>query len=198
MSQTNKSSELIPRIITATSKQESIEILTDALKMLHLTSDYTALVALKDKLDEYKQTFREIKNKYKVLETPRFYTQVHEIRVELDFLYQDVVDDLSFEVNKLKIYWGDDRRSEIRATSVERATQRMEKEAEATGTKKPSHSLVMDMFGKEDTYKEFLNYKAMSYGTFKELTYLLTAITSVTNSLSSESKWLMNIENKNA
>lgn len=193
-----KSAELLPKIIACKTKEEAVAVLTEAFKMLHLTSDYNDLVALKDTLDVHKKELQSIQNEFSDLEVPRKYLDIHNTRLALNFLYMQVSDDLSFEVNKLKVYYGDDRRSEVKASSAEAVRRRLEEEAKAAAKKGPSHALVMDIYAAEPSYKEFVVMKSFSYGLYKELDNLLTAIIKFSDSVSSEESYLRNIEARNA
>ena len=192
-----KSAELLPKIIACKTKEEAVEVLTEAFKMLHLTSNYNDLVALKDTLDVHKKELQTIQNEFSDLEVPRKYLDIHNVRLALNFLYTQVSDDLSFEVNKLKVYYGDDRRSEVKASSAEAVRRRLEEEAKAAAKKGPSHALIMDIYAAEPSYKEFVVMRAFSYGLYKELDNLLTAILKFSDSVSSEESYLRNIEARN-
>jgi len=197
MSATRKSADLLPKIIDCSTSEEAISILVQAMEMLHLTSDYTTLVKLKDELDEFKIELSVIRDTYESFEVPRQYVDIHEVRVGLNFLYMRASDALSFEVNKLKIFHGDDRRSEIKANSAEAVRKRLEKEAVESGAKKPSHSLIMDIYASEPSYKEFVAMKSVSYALYKELTDLLTGIIKFSDSISSEEGFIKNLVNRN-
>jgi hypothetical protein len=66
-------------------------------------------VHLKDTLTGYENEYRRISDQYRSLEIPKRFDKVHEIRVDLNFLYRDIVDELDFDINRLKIFYEENK-----------------------------------------------------------------------------------------
>lgn len=189
-----KSEKLVPLIINAKTEQEAIEVLKQTLKILNLTSDYVELNNLKYELNDFEVKFKEIADKYKGLGTPKNYLSVHEIRVELNFLYRDVTDALAFSINQNKIYF-EENKTVVRGEGM---MQLIEDEELQGKVKAKSTSALRDIYGLSTEVKEFVNLASISYGLYKNLETLLNGIRQLTDSLASEEKYLLMIETKDA
>lgn len=187
-----KAGELIPKIISADTKEKAIEVLNDTLEALYLTNNYTQLVHLKDSLNGYEVKYKEISNEYRSLDSPRRFNDVHGIRVDLNFLYRDIVDELDFEINRLKIYY-EEQKTVVRASSM---VSLKEDEDFQSKIKANSTSALRDIVGADDGYKEFVSLASISYGLYQNLRDLLNSIRLMTDSLASESSYLKRIESK--
>lgn len=187
-----KAGELIPKIIEANTKEKAIEVLNDTLEALYLTNNYTQLVHLKDSLSGYEKQFKDVSNVYRSLVSPRRFEDVHAIRVDLNFLYRDIVDELDFEINRLKIYW-EEQKTVVRASSM---VSLKEDEDFQSKIKANSTSALRDIVGADDGYKEFVSLASISYGLYQNLRDLLNSIRQMTDSLASESGYLKRIESK--
>lgn len=187
-----KAGELIPKIIAATTKEKAIEVLNDTLEALYLKNDYTQLVYLKDTLNEYEDKYKETSYKYRELETPRRFQDVHNIRMDLNFLYRDIVDELDFEINRLKIYY-EEVKTSVRSSSMLslREDEEFQSKIKATST-----SALRDVVGASGEYKEYISLASISYGLFQNLRDLLNSIRMMTDSLASESGYLKRIESR--
>lgn len=179
-----KSERLIPLIIEAKTSDAAISILYEVLKELHLTSDYTDLVALKEKMEYYKSSFRDMSNDYRKIEAPVPLDQVLKFRTDLNFLYRDINDELTFDINRLKIYY-DEYKTIQRFESMENL--KTDKDV-VERYKVKSTSALRDIVGADAKYKEFTSLASVSYGLWQELTRLLDSVKLFTDTLASEAK----------
>lgn len=187
-----KSEELVQQILTASTRQDAIAVLERTLEQLHLTSNYITLVDLKDRLDKFSLQFREISDSYRDLVFPRSYDDLHTVRVDLNFLYRDTSDDLSFEVNKLYLFYRE-RKTVTRAEAIINLKNNEEFQKEF---KTRSTSAIRDYMGYDNTYNEWTSCNAVAYGLYKQLEALLNSIRQMTDLVSSEEKRALMIAQK--
>jgi hypothetical protein len=181
----SKGAALIPLIISADNKEKAVEVLNETLKVLHLTSDYLELVKLKDRLDTFQESFNSISKKYEETSFPREYQFLAETRDELAFLYRDLTDNLSFEINSAKIKFGDDAKTEARGESIMKLK---DDDTIKIGGKKVTVSQLREVYGVAPEYKEYLNLYSISYGLYQNLIKLFEAIKMLSDSISSQAK----------
>lgn len=187
-----KAGELIPKIISADTKEKAIEVLNDTLEALYLTTNYTELVHLKDVLNGYEKQYKAISDRYRGLESPRRFEAVHSIRVDLNFLYRDIVDELDFSVNFNKIFY-EKRERTVKVESMREAKGDEDLQSELKST---SISALDKIKGGTSIYQEYISLSSISYGLYQNLRDLLNSIRLMTDSLASESSYLKNIERK--
>lgn len=187
-----KAGELIPKIINADTKEKAIEVLNDTLEALYLTTNYTELVHLKDVLNGYEKQYKELSDAYRSLVFPRQFKDVHGIRVDLNFLYRDIVDELDFSVNFNKIFY--EKRE--RTVKVESMREAKGDEALQSELKSTSISALDKIKGGTSIYQEYISLSSISYGLYQNLRDLLNSIRMMTDSLASESSYLKRIESK--
>lgn len=187
-----KSTQLIPLIVEAQNKEQAINVLREMLASLYLTTEYIEITKLKDTLEEYKAQYAEVVDKYKELGEVRHYTQVHDIRTELNFLMRDITDNLVFDINRLKVYY-EEYKTIQRAESMKslKSNEELQKQIKATST-----SALRDIVGADEDYNSYVTTASISYGLYIELRYLLSNIEQFTNSLSSEERYLLQVEAK--
>lgn len=179
-----KAKDLIPKIIGSKTKEDAIGVLNETLKALHLSSDYTELVKLKDQIDEFQKQFKQIESNLKELAFPRDYEDLAEIREQLAFLYRDVSDNLSFEINSAKTLYAEDKRTLVKAQAIKQVKQ-LDKSLSDTG----AHQI----YGDTDIYQQYLNYYHMSYGLYKELHNLLESIKLLSDSVASQASHSLHV-----
>ncbi len=187
-----KAGELIPKIISADTKEKAIEVLNDTLEALYLKNDYTELVHLKDTLNEYEKQYKEISDTYRSLVSPRRFEDVHGIRVDLNFLYRDIVDELDFSINYQKIFY-EKRERTVKVESMREAKGDENLQSELKST---SISALDKIKGGTSIYQEYISLSSISYGLYQNLRDLLNSIRMMTDSLASESSYLKRIESK--
>lgn len=187
-----KSTQLIPLIVEAQNKEQAINVLREMLASLYLTTEYIEITKLKDTLEDYKAQYAEVVDKYKELGEVRHYTQVHDIRTELNFLMRDITDNLVFDINRLKVYY-EEYKTIQRAESMKslKSNEELQKQIKATST-----SALRDIVGADEDYNSYVTTASISYGLYIELRYLLSNIEQFTNSLSSEERYLLQVEAK--
>lgn len=186
-----KSADLIPLIVKASDEASAIDVLHKTLEYLHLSSTYTTLVGLRDRMVEFQKQYEEIVGKYKSLPFPRDYKDLAEIRDSLAFLYRDIQDELSFEVNKAKSH-GDEAKTLVRAEAVISAKEN-EKLKEVNGGKPLSMSALDRLYGISDEYQEYLNTYGISYGLYQALMTLLTSIRIMSDSIASQASYALTV-----
>ena len=167
---TKRATELIPKIKTASTNEEAIAVLHDVLTSLYLTNNYTNLIALKDRLAVEKNRFREITDEYEFSE--KTMQDMTETRGKLNFLYRDVSDELSFDINRSKIYF-EEYKTSVRAESMKVLKEDKEIQ-EMFGAK--STSALRDIVGIAGSYKEYISNASVSYGLYQELNNILNSI----------------------
>jgi hypothetical protein len=191
----SKSGDLIPKIIEAKTREEAIAVLSDTLKALHLKSDFIELVSLRDRMVAFEKEYRTISNAYKNMAFPRQYQDLATTRDNLSFLYRDIQDELSFEVNKNKIYWGEDKKTTIRADSM-LELKGNEELKKLNNDKNLSLSSLKDIYGASEGYQEYLNLYSISYGLYQNLISLLSSIRIMTDSVASQASHALAVINK--
>lgn len=191
----NKSGELIPKIIEAKTREEAIAVLSDTLKALHLKSDFIELVALRDQMIAFEKQYREISDKYRSMPFPRQYHDLATARDDLSFLYRDIQDALSFEVNKNKIYWGEDKKTTVRADSMLEMKE-SEELRKLNNDKNLSLSSLKDIYGASEGYQEYLNLYSISYGMYQNLISMLSSIRLMSDSVASQASHALAVLNK--
>lgn len=180
----NKSADLIPQIIEAKTKEEAIIVLNETLKMLYLTTNYTEIVALQDILKEYQEDYKKISDVYRSLSTPRSYEDIHAIRIDLNFLFRDTSDALSFDVNRLKV-WFEETKTIQRGNSMRNLLDNQEVQEKF---KAKSSSALRDIVGLDGDYVEHTSCQSISYGLYQNLSNLLNSIRQMIDSISSEER----------
>lgn len=188
----SKSEKLIPLIVAAVDEESAISVLWQVLKELHLTSNYTDLVALKERIDYFKKCYRDTSDEYRALTAPRSIDDVLHYRVELNFLYRDINDELTFDINRLKIYY-EEYKTVQRFESMENVRVN---DIVVENYKVKSASALRDIVGADPKYTEFTSLASVSYGLWQELSKLLESIKLLTDSLSAEAKRATVIEYK--
>jgi len=180
-----KAAELLPQIINATTDEEAIVVLQNTLKLLHMSTDYTDLVELRDKMKEFEAEYRTLTDELRAMPFPRSYEALSELRENLAFLQRDTVDALSFQVNYSKIFLGDEKRTQVRAESIIEAASN-EELITANNKKKLSLSALEKVYGISDTYQSYLNLAAFAYGNYQALIALLANMNKMLDSLASQ------------
>lgn len=160
---------LLPKICEAQTNEQAIAVLYEILKELHLNSDYTDLIHLKDKLDEYRKDFEKLTDDYS--NTHHTLDDMMELRTNLNFLYRDI-SELSFMINKNKIYF-EEYKTVARAASIKELKNNPDF-VEKFGIK--SVSGIRDVVGEDGGYQEYVNLSSISYGLYQDNLNLLNSI----------------------
>jgi|31_taG_2_1085359.scaffolds.fasta_scaffold00179_22 inorganic pyrophosphatase len=178
----NKAKELLPNIIEANDEKGAVEVLVKVAEVLHLSQNYSHLVELKDTMEELKGKFKNISDRYREIPTPRPYNSLHELRMELSFLFRDFTDALAFEINKSKIFH-EERKTEARAIAMIELKNDadFQKKIKATST-----SALRDIIGASSSYQEFITLASFSYGLYQEYQKMSDAMKMLNDSLASE------------
>lgn len=178
----SKSRELIPKIVEASNKTEAIEVLHDVLQALYLTNNYTDIVKLKDEFADQKEKYNRITDEYKALD--KNLANMIETRTRLNFLYRDISDKFSFDVNRLKIYF-EEYKTSVRAESMKNLKE--DKDIQELFNAK-STSALRDIVGISGKYQEYIANASISYGLYQELNNILNSIRMFIDLLASQIK----------
>lgn len=173
-----KSEELVQDIIDCSDRDNAIQVLNDTLESLHLSSNYSYMVKLRDKLDEFSERYQGIVKNYTSDITD--YHTLSQIRTELNFLYQEVTDELTAEVNQLKILT-----EESKTVKRAKAIERLENSELAHKLNAKSATALRDIVGYDEKYQEFVNEISIAYGNYKKLENLLNSIRMMIDNVSS-------------
>lgn len=178
----HKAKELLPIIIAATTESDAVDALVKVAETLHLSQNYTHLVSLKESMEDSKLQFRKLSERYRQIPTPRPYHSLHELRMELSFLFRDFTDNLAFEINKSKIFH-EERKTEARAIAMIELKEDAEfqKKIKATST-----SALRDIIGASSSYQEFITLASFAYGLYQEYQKMSDAMKMLNDSLASE------------
>lgn len=190
----NKAEKLIPVIMAASTQEEAIGALIEIAETMHLTQNYSHLIGLKDQLDAYENKFKDIIKQYNSIRSQgvRDYDQLHNIRLELNFLYQELNDELGFEINKAKIL-NEEKKTVIRAEAMRdlKNDPEFQKDIKAT-----SASALRDLVGAASVYQEYVSMASVAYGMYSEFHKLMDGIKMMTDSLASECRQAQYVEQK--
>lgn len=160
----HKAEKYLEGIINATTEEQAIEILTEMAKDLGIGQSHGKLMFLKERLELYQKKFKEIRNKIQP-DTVYDVKYLQDVRMEAGLCYQEMVDQLSFEVNRLKIAYGEDRKSEIRSTVL---TELMNDEEFKKEHNAKSISALKEVYAVRPSYKEWLTCSSISYGLWND------------------------------
>lgn len=185
-----KAKLFLESIIEASSKQEAKEILKAVYKALHLDNGYNEMMTLLDRAKEFSEELDALETAYRDLDLPRSYHDVHELRMELTFLYRRISDELSFDINKNKMFWEESKSIKKAEAMLELARD----EKFQSTIKAPSTNALANVYGASDIMTHYANMYSISYGAFKKLDTLLISAKSFMDALSSEERSLINIE----
>jgi len=185
-----KSKILIPMIQNASSTDEAIQVIIKTLELLDLSVEYSTLKERKELLETFRDEFKEVELSYRELGAPRAFNDIHEIRLELSYLYTRMSDELTYDVNRYKVYW-EEFKTVARANSMLELAQDKEIQGKIKAT---STSALRDIYGASDKMVEYTQMYSMAYGLWKELDSLATSITNLANAIAAEEKYLLKIE----
>ena len=102
--------------------------------------------------------------------------------MELSFLSRDFSDDLSFEVNKSKIYH-EERKTEARASGMIELASDAEFQSKM---KASSASALRELVGASGVYQEYISLASVSYGLYQEFHKTGDSIKMFSDALASE------------
>ena len=179
-----KAGELLLQIVASQNEESALIVLNNILSELYLTSDYTFLVKLKDVMKDYQRQFKDICSAYN--SSGKTYHEIDEIRTNCAFLFREINDELSFDIDRLKIHHEMDK-------TVRRYTA-MVNMKDDVHFKTKSASAVREIIGGDPGYIEHVSLSSMSYGLWKEKSGLLDSIKLFTDALSSRARLEFTIE----
>lgn len=179
----NKSEKLIPLIIEATDENSAVKALIETLDILHLSQNYSHLSDLKNRMEKFKEEFKEVTDRYKKIPIPRPYNSLHDLRVELSFIFRDFTDELAFEINKSKIFH-EERKTEARAAGI--LELKGDEDFKSNFTKSLSVTSIREMVGASNSYQEYINLVSYSYGLYQEYHKISDTIKLFNDALASE------------
>jgi hypothetical protein len=177
-----KSEKLIPKIIEAKTREEAIQVLLDTLEDLHLSTSYTEMVRLRDRVEYYQDRFKKEIGGLSgdaIIE----YEALNNIRLTLSFLYREIQDELSAPINSNKIYY-----EEVKTARRAEGLEELLDSETAERFKAKSASALRDIVGASKSYKEYAAEYAIAYGNYKTLESLLNSIRLTLDSIASREK----------
>ncbi len=186
----SKSKELLPKIMKAKTREEAVEVLQDVLLALHLSTSYVEMTRLRDRIEYYQKEFKEktIPLKEGVVE----YKALNNIRIQLNFLYRDIQDELSAPINSNKIYYQEIKTVRRAEGLSEVKGSEVAKEFKATTT-----SAIKEILGTSKVYAEYSAENAIAYGNYRTLESLLNSIRMHIDAIASREKRELIILQKN-
>lgn len=175
------SSEILEGIIKAKNKDEAKEIIYDTLRALHIATDYKELKGYKDQLDDFQAEFSDISSDYAELAVPSL-EDLQSLRNRLNFLYRDLADSLSFEVNRLKIHYEEYK-------TVQRYKSMKDVQSnESIEFKVGSASAARELIGADEGYQRYITLASFSYGLWQDFRDLQNAIKMMTDNIAARYK----------
>ncbi|MEX0595829.1 MAG: hypothetical protein WD512_04945 [Candidatus Paceibacterota bacterium] len=186
-----KSGELVPKIIEAKTKEEAIQVLSDTLDALYLSTSYTEMVYLRDKLETYQKKVKEVSIPLK--ENIIEYDVLNGTRLSLSFLYRDIQDDLSADINANKIFY-----EEIKTSRRAESMQELMGSEEAEKFNAKSTNQIKEIVGASKSYKQYASEYAIAYGNYKTLETLLGSIKLLLDAVASRERKELFILQKDA
>lgn len=184
-----KSSELIPLIINATDREGAIRVLNETLDVLGLNTDFTTLKKSRELLDEFRKEYIEVESRYRSYSIPRNFDLIHEVRNELSYLYTRLTDSLSFDINRLKVFY-DEHKTVVRANAM---LELSIDEAFQSKIKASSPSALRDVYGASKQMQSYTFNYSYAYGLWKDLEGLLQSISNLSNAIASEERNVLKI-----
>jgi hypothetical protein len=179
---TKKLEKLIPKIIEATTREAAVNVLLETLENLYLSTSYTEMVRLRDRLEHYQDRFKtEISGLSgdAIIE----YEELNNVRLTLSFLYREIQDELSAPINSNKIYY-----EEVKTARRAEGLEELLDSETAEKFKAKSASALRDIVGASKSYKEYASEYAIAYGNYKTLESLLNSIRLTLDSIASREK----------
>lgn len=176
-----KGEKYLSRIIEAANEDQAVKILQDLALDLGIGQSFGYLENIKIRLDLHKEAFKNLQKSLKEATVPSIQF-LQDLRQETIICYQTICDELDNDINRLKISFGEDRRSEVRSTVLSRLYQD-EEFKKKFGAK--SINAIEKVYSSDPEYKEWLTCSALSYGiwsdfrdTLKYINFFIDAIAS--------------------
>ena len=188
-----KAENLIPLIIEANDRDKAIEVLSEVLNALYLSTSYTKMVKLQDRLKHYQKEFKTITEGLNEEGVVIEYEQLNHIRISLSFLYRDIQDELSAPINSNKIYY-----EEVKTARRADALSELKGSDEALELGAKSTSALKDILGASKSYREYASEYAIAYGNYRTLINLLDAVKNVLDAVASRERNELHIKQKDA
>lgn len=181
MSEEKVGLSLVDKIVDASDKDSAILVLKDVADLLHISDDYNKIRAHKDDLDQYKVVLANIKAEFSSMRAPYDMDALQHIRMELSFLYSDIVDSgLVYHSNRLKMQY--EYTGKTAKAQSYKAVKSDEQLLEEIGKSQKAIELAA---GDHESYTEWSRCNSSSYGLFCDLRALQESITLLSHSVSS-------------
>lgn len=186
----DRAKEIVDLIIKSSTETEAVKTLSKTLELLYLSSNYTDLVKLKNRLEEFKERFKKVSEEYKHCD--KSYSNLDYYKMEFNFLYRDINDELTFDIDRLKIFY-EEKKTVQRFDSM----SKLQEDDEVQGKfKAKSASALRDIVGGDPSYREFTALISMSYGMWSELRRLLESVKLFSDTIASQIRAELLIINK--
>lgn len=159
-----KAEKYLQGIIDAKDEDSAVFLLKELALDLGIGQSYGQLVDIKARLSQFKESFKLLQKSLRDETVPTVHF-LQDIRQETVVCYQELCDELSSDVNRLKIAFGDDRRSEVRSTVLTRlwTDEEFKKKYNAK-----SMNAIEKVYSSDSEYKEWLTCSALSYGLWND------------------------------
>lgn len=159
-----KAEKYLEGIVAATTEEQAVEVLREIAADLGIGQSFGQLNHIKERLDLHKAAFRLLQDKLKEEPIPDI-KFLQNLRQETVHCHQELCDELSYDVNRLKIAFGDDRKSEVRSSILKKLWRDDDFKKE---NKANSISALKEIYSDDDEYKEWLACSTVSYGIWND------------------------------
>ncbi len=157
-----KAEKYLEKIIEATTEEHAVDILVEIAKDLGIDHSYSGLVLAKDQLKTYQEAFKRTRARVTSANVPSMELLL-DVRREVSFAYNELVDNLSSDINSAKLQFGEDARKIVKGESL---IQVMNDEALKEKIKSKSATSLKELIGTTDGYVAWLNCHKLSYANW--------------------------------
>jgi len=159
-----KAEKYLEGIVAAKDKDEAIAVLSEVAKDLGIGQSYGQLVHISDRLALHKTSFKLLQASLKGEIVPDLLF-LQDLRMETIHCFQELCDELGSDIHRLKIAYGDDRKSEVRGTIL---TELMSDDEFKAKHNAKSVSALKEIYSVHASYKEWLLCSSKSYGLWND------------------------------
>ena len=150
----------IEKIVEADDEEKAVDILIDIAKDLGIDKRYSALISTKERLAVYQDQFKKTRTRVDV-SVPSVELLI-DVRREISFAYNSIVDELSSKINEDKIAWGEESR---KIAKGEAYLQVMDNE-EIKGKVGKAVASLKEVAGTSESYVNWVNCHKVSYANW--------------------------------
>ena len=177
-----KAEKYIDKIIQAKTEDQAVDVMREMAADLGIGQSYGKLKYIEERLELHKKSFKDLQKSLEKEPAPDI-DFLQNLRMQTIHCYTSIVDELTEPTNRLKISFGDDRRSEVRSTIL---TRLMKDEDFKKEHNAKSISALEKVYSSDDEYKEWLTCSALSYGIWNDMRETLKYINFFIDALASQ------------